>query len=237
MNLRGLTESGIEQFRAYLNQLRDQPATDPPTWLLTDATGSEPVAEVPVIQREFASRLDAAQYLDTLFQQAELTNVERNVGLWSWLTLYYFDQLCTAGSNRQRKVKEIQRYLPAVNDFQKYYRHLLLGPYTILQAHREHIDEAAALLCGPVNTISDIIEQLASRREWVTNRGVVATATKLYVNGSTGTFKRGAGGKGDGSPRRLHEILDQFDLTFDLYGMDRESIVALLPSEFSKFLK
>jgi hypothetical protein len=60
-------------------------------------------------------------------------------------------------------------------------------------------------------------------------------ATKLYLDESTGERKKGAGGKGLGSPRRLAAVLDQFDVTWDLYAMSVKEFWTVLPKEFDKF--
>jgi hypothetical protein len=92
-----------------------------------------------------------------------------------------------------------------------------------------------ALLCGPIYKQGDIVEQLASRQELITNKSLIGVATVLYYDSTSGRAKRGAGGKGLGSPRRLADIIDQFNLTWDLYTMTLEEILELLPDEFDKF--
>lgn len=114
---------------------------------------------------------------------------------------------------------------------------MLAGPYYIHRAHKEEPDRALAVLCGDVGKMGDIVEQLASRQEMVTNPGVMRAATTLYVDEDTRTQKRGAGGKGAGSPRRLASVLKQFDLTWDLFTMTGDEIVAMLPGEFARFRK
>jgi len=131
----------------------------------------------------------------------------------------------------------VQRYIPELGNFRKYYRHLLLGPFVIYQAHLSRIEVARCLLVGPVHRINDVVEQLASRLEWVSNPTVMGVATRLYVDREQETYKKGAGGKGPGSPRRLSDILDQFDLTYDLAGMEIDDLYQLLPTEFNTFKK
>lgn len=237
MQLRRLTDNGIEQFSGYLDQLKADPKLAPPAWLLTDADASERVkGDVEVEPRTFGTRLEAARYLDGLLSAAEVEQTERDAGLWAWLTLLYFDEVCPVGKGGNRKPRERIKYVPAVSDFQKYYRHLLLGPYVVWQAHRNHLEDALCLLLSPVAVLNDIVEQLASRRGWITNRTVVGVATKLYVDDGGSGYKRGAGSKGPGSPRRLSEVLEQFDLTYDLYGMSCQDLLRLLPKEFERFL-
>jgi hypothetical protein len=163
--------------------------------------------------------------------------VERDAGLWGWLSLYYFDQVCPKDVNGHRKVRERARYIPAVSDFRKYYRHLLAGPYRVYRAHRLAPDNALVLLCGPLHRPGEIVEQLIARQEIVTNPNAVGLATKIYYDASTGSFRRGAAAKGNGSARRLADVLNQFDVTWDLYWMAPARLLAKLPAEFEKFTR
>ena len=83
----------------------------------------------------------------------------------------------------------------------------------------------------------DVVEQLASRQEVVTNPGILELATKLYVDSATQRIKRGAGGKSGGSARRLYDVIEQFDLTWDLYASSGDELAAVMPKEFARFLQ
>jgi hypothetical protein len=179
--------------------------------------------------------MDAARYLDAILSNVTGCDVERDVGLWVWLTLFYFDQVCPPDGNGRRKVGAYARYVPAVTNHQKYYRHLLAGPYRVLRAHRSNPDRALVLLCGPLYRPGDIVEQLVARQEIVTNPNAVEVATAIYFDPQRGSFRRGAAGKGAGSARRLADILNQFDVTWDLYSMSVPDILAKLPKEFDRF--
>jgi hypothetical protein len=48
--------------------------------------------------------------------------------------------------------------------------------------------------------------------------------------------KRGAAGSGPGSARRFADILNQFDLTWDLYAMKMLAIRQMMPAEFKRFM-
>jgi hypothetical protein len=60
-------------------------------------------------------------------------------------------------------------------------------------------------------------------------------ASKLYYDPDKKSFKLGAGSKIKGGPRRLASILNQLDMTYYLYGMTSDEIIALLPKEFDRF--
>lgn len=236
MNLGQLTEAGLEVFSDYLVRARLGEEVSVPRHLLSDPNYSTVLSDDVMVDagRSFGSRFNCAAYLHCALAEAP-TDMERNVGMWAWLSLLYFDQVCPAGKDGGRKVGEHARYIPAPNAFQRFYRHLLLGPYLVYRAHKDNPSVARAVLATPVNAPGDLVEQLASRQELVSNASAMGVATKLYVD-SKGNLKRGAGGKGPGSARRLVDVLNQFDLTYDLYAMPSDELLALLPKEFDRFL-
>jgi hypothetical protein len=179
--------------------------------------------------------MEAAAVLTDVLASAGVSDPERDAGLWAWLAAVYFETLCRKDKTGHLKPGERARWIPELSNFQRYYRHLLLGPYLIYRAHSDQPTRVAALLCGHVSSPGDIAEQLASRMELVSNRTLMQVATQLYVSPTTGKAKPGAGGKGGGSARRLADIVNQLDLTWDLYDMDAEGLLVLLPKEFGKF--
>jgi hypothetical protein len=237
MTLRRFNDAGIDEFRQYLDELSANPTLAIPTDLLTDTEYAAPVPPEPEVEpRQFASRMDAARYLDALLSRVTVRDVDRDAGLWAWLSLFYFEQLCPQDKSGRRKAREQARYVPAVTNYQKYYRHLLAGPYRVLRAHRDNPDRALVLLCGPLHKPGEIVEQLVARQEIITNPHAVELATTIYFDVASGSFKRGAAGQGGGSARRLADVLNQFDVTWDLYSMAATGILTKLPKEFDRFL-
>jgi hypothetical protein len=112
---------------------------------------------------------------------------------------------------------------------------LLLGPFLVFKAHRNAPEAATAVLAGLLSKPGDLAEQLTSRMEIVTNAAIMGAASKLYYNSSEGGLKRGAGGKGAGSPRRLADLVNQLDLTVDMYALDADRLIDMLPQEFNRF--
>jgi len=236
MKLRRLNLAGVEAFRRYLETLTLDPKLQPPTQILTDEESSEPLStDVEIEAIQFANRFEAAKYLDQRLSGLNVPNLERDKGIWSWLSLFYFDQLCAKGRNGVPKPGELARWIPATDDFRKYYRHLLAGPYRVFRAHREVPERAMSLLDGLLSKPGEIAEQVASSQEFVTNPAIVGLATQLYLNKDL-SRKRGSGGKGPGSPRRLAAFLNQLVLTYDLYSLTLENVTDMLPKEFSRFV-
>lgn len=156
-------------------------------------------------------------------------------GEWSWLSLQLFEMLCPETDGR-RKVREDARYLLLPEDFRKAHRHLLAGPFLLFMAHQNHPNAIKGLLATRPDAPGEIYEQLASRKFLITSLAVVSVVTRLYLDDSKGGLKRGAGGDGAGTPRRLGDVLQQFDKTYDLQAMTPENLAELLPKEFDRFL-
>jgi hypothetical protein len=234
--VRRLKQAGIDKFEAFLGSLRTPPAMPRPVEALEYDDTSEPLeVAIEIEPRIFGSRLEAARYLDSKLNDSGLKNIERDRMLWAWLSLFYFDELCPANAKGHRKPGETARWIPQPQNYQRYYRHLLAGPYRIFRAHRDDPERALALLGGPLDKPGEIVEQFASRLEIVTNQAVIQSTTDLYWDHAHNKPKRGAGGKGAGSARRLADVLLQFDVTWDLYAMKAGSLLELLPREFAKF--
>jgi hypothetical protein len=89
-------------------------------------------------------------------------------------------------------------------------------------------------LLDTIDKLGDIWEQLASRQEIITNLGILGTATLLYLDTKKDRPKRGAAStkRKPGTLRRFVDLIQQLDLTYDLYSMQPTEILGLLPAEF-----
>ena len=226
----------LAAFANYRARLTLEPTLEPPVELLEDPALTELLpGDVEVSKREFTNRLEAGRFLNELMDAANVKLPERDQGLWTWLTLFFFDVVCPADGNGRRNPKDEARLIPLLDNHQRFYRHLLVGPFLIVRAHRTQPERAVAMLCNPLWKPGEIAEQLASRKELVTNHAVADVATRLYYDPATGSFKRGAGSDVKGAARRLATLFNQLDLTFYLYGMSCDEMLALLPKEFDRF--
>lgn len=236
MKLHRFNQDGMTAFATYRAGLTLNPTLPPPVELLQDPALTELMpGGVEVPPRSFTNRLEAGRFLNELLDAAKVQLPERDQGLWTWLTLFYFDEVCPADGNGRRNPKDEARLVPLLDNHQRFYRHLLVGPFLIVRAHRNQPERAIAMLCNPLWKPGEIAEQLASRKELVTNHAVADVATRLYYDPATGSFKRGAGSDVKGAARRLAALFNQLDLTFYLYGMTCDEMLALLPKEFDRF--
>ncbi len=236
MRLSRFNSKGVVAVSDYRARLALDGKLPPPFELLQDPTLTELLpGDVEVVARPFANRLEAGQFLNEVIDKAGISLPEKDQGLWAWLTLLFFDEVCPADGNGRRDPKDEARLVPILDNHQRFYRHLLVGPFLIVRAHRDSPERAIAMLCNPLWKPGEIAEQLASRKELVTNHAVAETATQLYYDASAKSFKRGAGSDVRGAARRLATLLNQLDLTWYLYGLSAAELLRLLPKEFDRF--
>ena len=195
-----------------------------------------PVVEVELGQ--FQTRLEAARYLERQFSEQPLTLAPENAGLWTWLTCFYFDELVPRdATGRQRPLAAahyVLDFVPGERSWQRRYRHLLATSYFLYRTH----GAAAGLFLGlPVRGWGDLTEQIIGNQQFAASSGIAGLVDHLYATPSGGT-KRGmlATDGRAGSLRRLIAVLNQLALTYDIFALPKEALLALLPREFATWM-
>lgn len=239
VRLRRFNQIGIDAAAELLDRIDAGEAPDL-AGILESPALTEVLSDAEMVDvKPFANRFEAGQYFFTLLEplaaKPGLIAIARDKGLWTWLALAWMGLLAPPLADGTRKIKAHNRWIPDVDDYRKYYRHLLAGPYLIYQAHKDDPSRALAVLATPVEKPGEVVEQFASRQEMITSDSLMSAITALYYDSQTSQIKRGAAGKAAGSSRRLADVLGQFDVTWDIYGMPSEEILDLLPSEFNRF--
>ena len=131
-----------------------------------------------------------------------------------------------------RRIGERHRWYPGdPNDWRKAQRHLVRMPVLLLDSFGPDADH---LLCGKPSVHSEIREQLTSQQDMF-NRTFQRVARALYFDDCAGGLKRGAGGSGAGSPRRLAKVRQQLTVTWELDDLEWTEVLAKLPPEFDRF--
>ena len=191
MHLRRLTDQGIARFQEFIDSMTtDEPeAYDPAK--VNDPEHSVKIEGGAIVPETcaFGSRFEAAEAIAAIIDKAELPDPALDRGFWCWLSWVWFESLCPE-KNGARSPKDSARWV-LNQDYKRYYRHLLAGPWMIYNTHREDVERARCLLCTAVTAPGDLAEQIASRQELVSNPGLVSAATRLYYDEKTGKHKRG----------------------------------------------
>lgn len=234
--LRYFTQSGRQQWAAWIESLRTDPAATFPTELLTnpDHTLRAPGAAT-VSPAVFNTKFDLAAALAPGVNQVQAARLpaDRWPGLWDWLSAFYFDSVCPAGSNGKRELRQQARYV-LETDYKRRYRHRIFGPVDLYS----RLGPACRLLIhGSPSSLTDWEEQTASRYQISSNPGIAEALYRLYWDSEKETPKRGAAPneRKPGTLRRFSDLIQQLDRTYDLISVGADAILDLLPKEFSRF--
>jgi len=232
--LRIMQPDGKNEFQNYINRIRSDPSIQKPD-LNRHPFSHEFSPQVMIDESpRFLSKMEMAEYLGRIFIQANLgrENVIGENGLWTWIAYLWFDQLTTNNSGN-RQFREVARYICS-SDYTDYYRHLVAGPYYIYSLHGKN--NSKVFLSSPIYEHNDFIEQIASRQFIISHPNLIEVFSILYFNKTSGKPKRGAQSRQRaGNIRRFVMVIQQLELTYDIYSMSPEQIINILPQEFSEW--
>jgi hypothetical protein len=230
--LRRLNEEGINQFRRYLTDLRNDGTLGIPDHLLRGNETSESVAGSRSVERVgFVTKKQAAEYLLELLASLNLPDIENDVGLWSWLSLFFFDAVCPVVNGKRKAVADPHYILDAANHNRRY-RHLLATPFVIIRALPDH---NRIFLNAPLPVHGDLIEQTMSRLFLIRIPSVREAIDLLYFDPQTDRAKKGTLNKTPkrGDLRTRFPIrIRQLSMTHDIMAMTGEQLIDALGNEF-----
>lgn len=232
--VRSFNKLGIDAFVEHLTQVRLSQTNGAFNRSLLEDGKLAPEIEgnLCINDQQFSDKYHFAKYIvDTLSLQKN-KHLYYNVGLWTWLSAFYFDQVCPMHNGQRKPGQEARHVLQEPKNYKVYYRHLLAGPARI---YAELGDKGRIFLAGDLAKRGDLVEQLQAYQNIGLNRSIIEAADNLYWDEAKHNLKRGVGSKGPGSPRRFVNVIGQFELTYDLNSMKSESILELLPNEFKKW--
>lgn len=236
MRARRFNTEGMERFTGFVADARamnkaraDVPAV-PDELLWSAACGDDTPYELPAAEPVFSTKYDIGQFASAVVPDSDYQHVRTDAALWTWLAARYFDQI----TSLRRKIKEPRAYVAGIS-FQEFYRHLILGPYYLYFAARDNPERVRVLLYDDPTTMNEVMVQFGSYQTLMQNRELQTVIQRLYFDERAGRIKRGAGGKGAGTPRRLMDFLRQIELNYDLGSIEAERFWGMLPREFARF--
>ena len=237
MQIRVMCPEGEQQFREYIGNVRKNSFCPYPD-LNTEPFSKEFSPRLSIDEeKRFNSKKELAEYLQNCFTSAGLSreDVLPCNGLWTWLSYIWFDQFAPIinSTTGEREIKEEAKYICS-SDYRDYYRHFVSGPYSIYSIHGS--PNSLIFLYSPVNEHNDFIEQFASRQFIISHRNIVEVIHRLYWDPRRGKPRSGAQSRRrGGNIRRFVKVIQQFELTYDIYSMSSERILELLPDEFNRW--
>ncbi len=234
--LRRLNENGIAIFKDYLADARKDGSLAAPYHILTSPELSSSITGAPLIERPgFTTKRDAAEYLASALAPIDKGDPVRDAGLWTWLALFFFDDICPKSSRGIRKPNANPHYILDPNNSQRSYRHLLATPYRILRALPDH---NRIFLDAPLPIHGDLVEQTVGRLYVIRKPAVSELIDRLYFDKKRGCQKRGILNKtakpGD-LRNRLPVRIEQLEMTYDIDSLSGDQLLGLLGAEFASW--
>jgi hypothetical protein len=234
MMLRRFNDSGLKAFGDMLAHCRSHPADPMNEDLLeTPQFTSELQQAVEVEQRVFKTRGDAVVYLESVLSAIPDFEVEQDAGLWSWLSLFYFDQVCPLKAG-ERKVRNDYHYNFEPRNQRHFYRHLLFVGW---KARKIDPSNCRLFLHGPVNLLDQVTQEVMKRLFLTRVPCMFEMLDRLYWDPSRSRPRSGIvtrkSPKGGDLIHRLPIRIRQLEKTYDLMSLTADQILELLGEEFS----
>ncbi len=237
--LRRFNDEGIAAFRRYLHQLRENPSLQPPFQLLDDTALTNAVSGVGQLTRPgFSTKRQAAVYLQRLLAPIDSRGLFKDVGLWTWLALFFFDDVCP--SNRgKRQAADVAHYIFDAGNYRRYYKHLLAMPTQVLQLAPHH---NRLFLDMPLPVLGQVMERMAARLYLMRIPCVPEVLDTLYFDVPRGKQKRNvanpnqrarAGDLANRFPIRIRQL----QKTYDVYSLGASDLIRVLGAEFSRWVE
>jgi hypothetical protein len=233
MIVRRFTESGIAAFKKFLAECRENPAATVPTELLDDDTYSvvlSPAMEVE--SRHFGSRREAAVYFASVLASLPEREIAENAGLWTWLTLFYFDDVCPVRKGK-RMVKNDYHYVFEPKNQRHFYRHLLFLAWRVVKLSPMH---NRLFLDRPLATLDKVTSEVFKRLYMTRIPCIFEALDTLYWDETISRARTGMVSPGTVKPgdlmHRLPIRIRQLERTYDLVSLTADDLIDLLGAEF-----
>jgi len=234
MIIRKLNKSGIREFECFIANLRSGGKQNTPDYLLTDPSTSDSLDwDLDLEKREFVDRYELGVYLVEKLNDMDVQKLVGDSGFWSALALFWFDQLCPEKANGSRKPSMVYNYVLSGN-YKHRPRHAIYTTWQLVDLLGE---DAHFLLSRDLPVRGELIEQLMGRQYFLSCTGVMRAASTLYYDPERKTFKKGAAGRTSaGCGYRFINWLQQLEVNYDLFSMNSDDLVGLMPKEFERFI-
>ena len=233
MRLRRFNEAGLKAFREELALLRANPERDPDPRLLEHRELTEVVTpEVQIVAEYFKTKAEAARYLTAILGKLPTSSVEQDAGLWTWLSLLFFDSVCNRTQGKW-SVKNDYYYIFAPRNNRHFYRHLLFISWHMLRLAPKF---NRLFLSSPLATLPKVISEVAMRLYITRIPAIFEVLDRLYWDESRNRHRAGitetrvhAGDLTHRFPLRIRQL----EKTYDLMSLDADQLIQLLGDEFA----
>ena len=244
MWVRAFTNQGMQTFQTFLDRYQEGAARIEDAEQLAASTQYSEIVEPRIsidiprscLKRDLAA-LVVNSFTEAGYEELPTRASERNRGLWTWLAAASFHLIRSrAVRSGNPRLRDYSYYILSDSGI-RYYCHRVAGPARIHWMLRDTKQGARLFLNSEIDQVSEFEERLAVTIRHVSNRELMKVADTLYFDTKTFRQKRGAVSDAGrpGVLRRFMTVIDQLDRTYDLYSMNADQILDLLPHEFDRW--
>jgi len=236
MKLRKLNDEGIRIFKDFLeDQKNSSLKKDIPSCILEDVNTSEGIDEDFNVDenKRFGTRYEMGEYLVDLL--GDINSIPRtfigNKGVWNWLTLLWFDQLCPL-RNGKAKMQDSANFVLS-NEFGRRQRHAIFGTWNLVSRYGL---KSRFMISKPAHERGHINEVICGTQGLIEQQAVIELAYELYS--TSDSFKASVTSrKVGGNIERYVQWVGQVGLTIDLVTITKDKLKERLPKkEYKRWL-
>lgn len=233
MKLRRFNEQGIKVFRERLSAMRQNPKADVPNDLLEHSQLTEVVSpEIQIAVEYFQTKGEAAQYMNAILKSLRSEAVATDAGLWTWLSLLFFDSVCPAADGN-RNVRNDYHYVFEPRNMRHFYRHLLFISWNIykLSGHYSRL-----FLRSRVSVLDHVTTDAMKRLFMTRIPCMFEILDRLYWDETRKRPRKGIVGSRPTLGNLSHRLplrISQLEKTYDLMSLTADQLIDLLGDEFS----
>jgi len=245
VTLSSLNDSAIGEFSAFIDRIKAGSSEEPPYYLLEGTDSATPLelghgtVEIDG-SRTIVTRMDLGRYLASFLRTTQdFALVIDDAGAGAFLSLLFFERICTRRDDGTWDAKAKDRYIPAISNRRRFYRHAIFSPLCVFKLHGE---KGRLYLCQEAHIHPDTMEQIGSRENLILNSSIIELADMLYWDSSSGGVKERTVSMNpvpDGAMRRFvgpGSFTEQYGTVYDFWSMDAHALASLLPQEFNEWL-
>jgi hypothetical protein len=235
MRIRRFNKAGLREFSDALETIREIPNAEIPSKLIADPTLSEavsPIVELSDSAPRFITRRDASEFLHNLLAPIDTHLLEKDEGIWSWLSLVLFDCVCPTIDGK-RAVRASYTYILDSSNLRVASRHLLHLAWRVPIVAPHHNRLFLDTSFGSVDSFTDkVMKNLQLTRIPC----IFEVLDRIYWDKRANRPRRGmvhssvvaAGDLTHRFPLRI----SQLELTYDLHSLTADQLIELLGREF-----
>jgi hypothetical protein len=233
------------EFSSFIDRIKAGSSEEPPYYLLEGTECATPLelrhgtVEIDG-SKTIVTRMDLGRYIASFLRTPQdFALVIDDVGIGAFLSLLFFERICVKRDDGTWDAKAKDRYIPALYNRRKFYRHAVFSSLCVFNLHGE---KGRLYLCQEAHIHPDTMEQIGSRESLILNSSVIELADMLYWDSLSGRVKERTVSYNpipDGAMRRFvgpGSFTEQYGTVYDFWSMDANSLLALLPPEFDEWV-